>query len=105
MAIQKTQIEANGSAPRAFLILDDLLSQKAFSSQTFINLSTQFRHFNISIIISTQYIYRLSPTFRESASHAVIFKQTTMRSITALYESYGSRFENDIRFRQKFYFD
>ncbi len=37
MNIQKTQIETNGSAQRAFLILDDLLSQKAFSSQTFLS--------------------------------------------------------------------
>ena len=56
MNIQKTQIEANGSAPRAFLILDDCLSVKAFTSQTFLSLSTQFRHYNISIIVATQYL-------------------------------------------------
>jgi hypothetical protein len=94
MAIQASQMEATGSAPRAFIILDDCLSQKAFSSQTFINLSTQFRHFNISILIATQYIYKVPPVFRESATHAAIFKQTTMRSITALFESYGSAFNN-----------
>ena len=94
MAIQKTQIEANGSAPRAFLILDDCLSVKAFNSQTFLSLSTQFRHYNISIIVATQYIYRVPTTFRECATHAAMFKQTTMRSITALYESYGSSFNS-----------
>jgi len=77
---------------RCFVIFDDCL--EAFNSNLFTDLSTQYRHYNISLIVSTQYIYKVPPTFRECASAAAIFRQTTERSIRALYDSFGQWFKD-----------
>ena len=50
---------------RAFIIFDDCLDVKCFASQLFVDLVTQYRHWNISVLIATQYIYRVPPTVRE----------------------------------------
>ncbi len=94
MKIQENQINSTGQAPRAFVIFDDMLNLKMIGSQLFLNLSTQYRHFNITVILSSQYIYRVSTVARECATAAVLFKQTTKRSIEALFESYGGGFDS-----------
>ena len=86
--------ESTNAVHRAFLVLDDCLPQGEFNNQIFTRILTQFRHLNISIIIATQYIYKVPPTFRECATHVAIFKQTTKRSFSALFESFGSYFES-----------
>ena len=43
--------QETGAKYKAFVIFDDCLSTKAFSSQLFVNLTTGYRHWNISIII------------------------------------------------------
>lgn len=85
---------------RAFVIFDDCLDAKCFSSQLFSDLITTYRHWNISVIIATQYIYRVPPTIRECCRYAVMFRMTTKRSIQALFESFGTFFNNYEEFRK-----
>lgn len=82
-------IQAANPINRAFVIFDDCLPAAAFSSQLFTNLATTFRHYNLTVIISTQYIYKVPPTVREVATRVAMFKMTTKRSIAALFESFG----------------
>lgn len=89
---------SNGASCRAAVIFDDCLPQKAFTSQLFLNLCTTFRHYRVDVIISTQYIYRVPPVVRECATRVVIFRQTTGRSIQALFESFGSWFNSGKEF-------
>ena len=79
-------IRAENSHNRVAVIFDDCLDQKAFASQLFLNLSTQYRHFNINLFISTQYLYRIPPVVRECASRVAIFRLTTERSLKAAFE-------------------
>lgn len=84
---------------RAFIIFDDCLSDKEFRTQVMIDLVTQFRHYNISIIISTQYPSKIPTTFRECATHAAIFYQRTALAIQSVFHSYGQIFNNYDEFK------
>ena len=97
MKIQADLVE-KGIKKNAFIIFDDCLS-KEFDSQLFTDLITQHRHYNITVIISTQYIYKINPTIRECTNYAIIFRQSTDRSIQALYESYGAHFKREDDFK------
>jgi len=95
----KMQADTQG-AHRAFLILDDCLEERAFRSQLFTDLCTQFRHYNISFILSTQYIYKVPPTLRECSTGAIMFRQTTDASMDALWRSFGQWFGKCQDFKQ-----
>jgi hypothetical protein len=84
---------------RAAVIFDDCLDQKAFASQLFLDLTTQYRHYNISLFICTQYGFRIPPVVRECASRVGIFRLTTERSLKAAYESFGAFFKTYDEFR------
>ena len=75
---------------RVLLILDDILGSIKSKSDTILKLINNHRHFNISVIISSQYPNAISPNIREGCSLAFIFHATTKRAIQALYESYGA---------------
>ena len=90
MDIQKKTRERH----KPFLILDDMLPAGALQSQTFVNLFTQYRHFNISVIVATQYVFKVPPTIRECCTMCVIFKTTTKRSNQALFETFGGNFNS-----------
>lgn len=78
----------------AFIIYDDCLPQKAFKSEIFTNLITQYRHYNITVIIATQYIYKVPPTLREGTTYTAIFLQSTRRSIQAIFIDVNSAGKN-----------
>jgi hypothetical protein len=98
MKLQANLIK-EGIYKKAFLVLDDCLT-KDFNYQVFQDLVTQSRHYNITLVISTQYIYKVNPTIRECANYAIIFRQSTKRSLEALYESFGQHFNNLNKFQQ-----
>jgi hypothetical protein len=97
MKIQ-SDLKSKGIEKNAFIILDDCLT-KEFNNELFTDLTTQFRHYNITLIISTQYIYKINPTIRECASYCIIFRQSTKRSLEALFDSFGTHFDNLNDFR------
>ena len=82
-----------GVKKNAFVILDDVLGDRLNASQ-FLKLCTQLRHYNIYCIVSTQYSNAIPSNIRANAMYVVIFHQDTQRSLHALYDSYGQRFEN-----------
>jgi len=90
MNIQKKIIE-KGIQKQSYIVFENCLT-KEFNTQLFTDLITQHRHYNITIIMSTQYIYKINPTIRECSNYAIIFRQSTNRSLTALYESFGNHF-------------
>lgn len=88
MKIQMNQIKTNGSAKPAFIIMDDCIGSVNFQSKFISELITNFRHYNITIIICTQYIRRLPPTIHECCSYFFTFNQTSFKSITGINEIY-----------------
>jgi Poxvirus A32 protein len=76
--------------PQAFLIMDDMIDRNEWEKKEMVNFFSQYRHFNISVIISLQMLMKASPTIRTCASHVVIFKQTNVNTIKALHDMFGS---------------
>lgn len=104
MKIQKQNLEKNINT-HAFVIFDDCLDDKdQFTSTSLKKLSTQLRHYNISLIISTQYPHLVPPRFRANSMYAVFFDiGSGVRELEALYNAYGQRFRNYNEFKEYYY--
>lgn len=79
---------------KAFVVFDDILGDLKLTSNLMIKLLSTYRHYNISIFLATQYLYKVPPTIRECYTYAFIFRQTNMRSIDVLRETYFIEFKN-----------
>lgn len=79
----------------AFLILDDCIGSLNFNSKIISHLFTCYRHYNLTIFLSTQYIYKIPPVIRECATFAFIFFTSNMRSIEALQQTYFTDISKD----------
>jgi hypothetical protein len=81
------------------LILDDLLGSANWNKPIMSKLFSCHRHFGISILLTSQYVAKIPPLIRECSWYAFIFAATTHRSLSALYESFGSGFETLHKFK------
>ena len=88
-----TEINANKSAKERkhiLLILDDCVSDTNFhQSPTIKKLFLRGRHINISLLITTQYIYLISPSMRNNLDY-IFFGQMNKQSIDLLTNEFIS---------------
>jgi hypothetical protein len=76
--------------PLAFVIVDDELSTPhMWDCSATIDAATMYRHYNIVMFISTQYVNKVCTTIRECASQVGLFHMDTLRAINAAWEAYG----------------
>lgn len=103
MKLQKQNIKS-GLNTSAFVVFDDCLDDEdQFNSVPLKKLSTTLRHFNITLIISTQYCHLIPPRFRAN-SDAVFFNVGSgVRELQSIYEAYGQRFKNYNEFKEFYY--
>ena len=90
----------SGGVHPAFVILDDCLDKKGFENEMLKRLVTQFRHYNISFILATQYPTLIPTYIRSCCSHVVIFRETNSPSLTAIYNGFGMAFGTREDFQQ-----
>lgn len=90
----------NYGVPASFIVLDDIVSLIKQKDKSFQNFISTFRHYNISVFISVQYIHQIVPIIRQQADYAVIYYHDQAISIKALNESFGSGFENEREFKK-----
>jgi hypothetical protein len=89
--------------PSLGIIFDDCISFETDMRRGRIisKLFTEFRHYNCTVFVATQYMYRLPPVVRESAAYYWLFPQRTNRSWGVIYEVVGSNnFENFNEFKK-----
>ena len=82
--------QSSPNAGRMLLILDDCIGSLNFNHAEVSQLFTTYRHLKCTIMLSSQYIYKVPPLIRECAKYAFLFAQRTMRSMEALFDSYGA---------------
>ena len=87
----------------AFVVLDDCMIDSWVNCKYFNQMITQVRHYNLFVVITTQYVNKIPPVIRENAMQVCMFKASTKRSINALYESFGQKFETQEEFKQFLY--
>ena len=104
--LKERKSKGNGKPlPASFIVLDDCLGlvQQTKSWQSLIST---FRHLNISIFISVQYLKasQISSTLiREQTNVLIAFRSTNINTIRALYDYYGSDiFETLDEFRKRY---
>lgn len=87
--------------PLAFVLFDDSISDpKQWNSKALEDAVTLFWHFNLFIIISTQWINRVPVAIREGATQVIIFNLDTKLAFKIAYESYGQNFESEKLFKR-----
>lgn len=99
----KNYLEENPGSklPPNFLILEDLLGILKTNSSIFSNLISTYRHYNMSIFITSQYLVKnVSTLLRELTRTAFIFKTRFKNSQVALFESFGQLCESQDEFNQ-----
>lgn len=98
MALQSKLIK-RGISKQTFCIFDDVLDATTFNNKYFKRLITTLRHFQISVIISTQYCNSIPPIYRANVMATAIFKSDMNNQLKALFESYGQNFScfNDFK--------
>lgn len=97
--------EKNGVVPPNVIIFDDLAGILANSTDYFTNFIATCRHFNTSIFICVQYLTgrnAITPLMREQASHCIMFKSRTRRTLENLYDSFCGLFQNYDDFKDYF---
>jgi len=92
--LQIKQIKSNNQAKPCFIVFDDMIGSINFNSHLFSKLVSTFRHYNVTLIFSVQYLYKVSPVLRECVSLFITFYQPTKRSIEAIYDTYMNEFES-----------
>lgn len=92
--LQIGQIHTAGKAKPAFVIFDDMVGSINFTSPLFSKLITTYRHYNILLIFTTQYLFKVPPVLRECTTYFITFKQPTKRSIQAIHETFMNEIDN-----------
>jgi hypothetical protein len=90
----------NEITKQAFCIFDDCLDDpKQVTSSVLKRLTTQLRHYNITVIMSTQYPQSLPSRMRANAM-SVLFNSNNHNALKCLYESFGQAFPKFDDFKQ-----
>lgn len=84
----------------AVVIFDDCLDDPGeFCSEALKKLSTQLRHYHITLILSTQYCNLLPPRIRTNAMIVMIYQSDTKANLESMYDSFGQRFDSYKEFK------
>lgn len=80
---------------RLLIVLDDLMFKKGLTrNDLFSELFFNGRHWNISLIISSQYVMSLDIACRGNVDYLVLFKEQVPRNRAKLHEEFFGVFEN-----------
>ncbi len=98
---KQADLVGRGVKKSCFVIFDDCIDDEGqWSSKPLKRLTTQLRHYNITVIISTQYVNAIPSRIRTNAMYCIMFKSDTMNNTKALYESYGQKFDTFNEFKK-----
>lgn len=91
------ETQQKNKSPRCLLIMDDAVGNKEMNGNDMKRLMTTYRHWNITVWLSVQYLNQAVPTvIRDCCTMVLWGRMTTKRSIDAMYESFGmSRFSRN----------
>ncbi len=98
--IMKIQ-EFSKDRKRVCICADDILGSLT-NSKTFLKLASTYRHFNISLFLTSQYVSAQTTIIRELANYCFIFESRTDSSRKAIYQSYFGDCGTFIEFKKMF---
>lgn len=88
---QKARKLKGETMPRVLVVMDDVLDQMRDMrrSDALLQLFTQGRHFNISIVVLSQHCKALPPAFRKNVDAAILFRTFSHDMVKSYYDDYG----------------
>lgn len=78
----------------AFLILDDAAGSIDMNGKLFNHLFTSYRHYNLSIFVSIQWIHKVAPVVRNCTTYAFVFKHSNQKSYEVLHSAFFADKDN-----------
>ena len=75
--------------PTVLLVLDDILSKDFKKTNSITYLASKFRHYELSIFLSTQAFRSVGTIIRNNATDILIFKQQNAKELDKIKEEYG----------------
>jgi hypothetical protein len=94
MDIQISQISQFGKAEPAFIIFDDCIGAVNLKSKFIMQLFSTYRHYNILIIITTQYLKKIDPLIRVCANFFITFCVNDKKTLTEINDTYCHEMNN-----------
>lgn len=91
MKIQANLVE-KGVKKNAYVIFDDALFDDQFKCNSLKKLTTQLRHYNITLIMSSQYANCIPQRMKANSMHTFIFHTDNKNNLEALYNAFGQLF-------------
>lgn len=79
---------------RAYIIFDDCMCEKGMASDLLKQLISRYRHYNLSIIITTQDFRQIVPTIRKNTTFCVIFKLYSDDDCKSIKQQYMPELSN-----------
>lgn len=67
-----------------FIIFDDIVAGVPWNNPVVSSFFMNYRHYNLRVLIATQYPNKIPPTIRETATFFVMFNSLTERSLDAI---------------------
>lgn len=100
--IEASQTNKNVKPLCGFVIFDDCLEGNQWKDKELRSLVTQVRHYNITVIISTQHPTAIPPLFRTNTWQAFMFFMGTEDAMKALHKNYGQMVGTFADFKEYF---
>ena len=77
-------------ADKTLIIIDDSIESKVFASTLFKNLMFKSRHYNVSIIITSQSYFLLPKSIRLNMTYTILFETGSKKEIDQIYEEHNA---------------
>lgn len=77
-------------ADKTLIIIDDSIESKVFASTLFKNLMFKSRHYNVSIIITSQSYFLLPKNLRLNMTYVLLFETGSKKEIDQFYEEHNA---------------
>jgi energy-coupling factor transporter ATP-binding protein EcfA2 len=93
---QRDEIESEGrdDAPRILFVFSDLAGSKLFSQKKGVmkRLAYNHRHYHVSLIIDSQGLREISPSFRSNLDGAMLFEGSNKKELAKFVDEYMGKY-------------
>ena len=80
-----------GVRNRGLLILDDALGSVSFKSPIWTRIAASSRHYQVTVWVSTQHLFKLPPVVRYNADYVFVLGPQPKKTVLALWEEFQPR--------------
>jgi hypothetical protein len=80
--------------PPSFIVFDDIISSLPLGTRLWSQFMATFRHYNITLFISTQYVNMADALMRSQTDYAYLFQMHSDAQFKSTYSTFGTMLPN-----------